>query len=254
MDHMAARIRRERDEFDRSLRQLQGLRAVLARHSQTLGEAVGGESLRRHVRQAREALRSSSFSTGLRSGMNALIGAVRADFERASQLVDEVATLMSAMYRSFSAEHGLSLGNPALYSMRRFHAELDRIDQLQRRQFGAITLATTSQQVLMRRFFESVASRLRELEEIADREIQAWLRTVMSPIETQVREHQAQLRQRLDAVRRVLEANDSLESRIHEIERQRAEVEQRIALAAEFALQVRELLAETTGVAEVAAD
>ncbi len=254
MDHMAARIRRERDEFDRSLRQLQGLRAVLARHSQTLGEAVGGESLRRHVRQAREALRSSSFSTGLRSGMNALIGAVRADFERASQLVDEVATLMSAMYRSFSAEHGLSLGNPALYSMRRFHAELDRIDQLQRRQFGAITLATTSQQVLMRRFFESVASRLRELEEIADREIQAWLRTVMSPIETQVREHQAQLRQRLDAVRRVLEANDSLESRIHEIERQRAEVEQRIALAAEFALQVRELLAETTGVAEVTAD
>lgn len=242
MDHMAARIRRERDEFDRSLRQLQGLRAVLARHSQTLGETVGGESLKRRLRHAREAMRSSSFSIGLRSGMNALIGAVRDDFERASQLVDEVATLMSAMYRSFSAEHGLSLGNPALYSMRRFHAELDRIDQLQRRQFGAVTLATTSQQALMRRFFESVAVRLREIEEIADREIQAWLRTVMSPIETQVREHQAQLKRRLDAVRRVLEASDSLESRIDEIERQRADVEQRIALAGEFALQVREML------------
>ncbi|MCD6734270.1 MAG: dynamin family protein [Burkholderiaceae bacterium] len=242
MDHMAARIRRERDEFDRSLRQLQGLRAVLARHSQTLGETVGGESLKRHLRHAREAMRSSSFSIGLRSGMNALLGAVRDDFERASQVVDEVATLMSAMYRSFSAEHGLSLGNPALYSTRRFHAELDRIDQLQRRQFGAVTLATTSQQALMRRFFESVAVRLRELEEIADREIQAWLRTVMSPIETQVREHQAQLKRRLDAVRRVLEASDSLESRIEEIERQRADVEQRIALAGEFALQVREML------------
>ncbi len=242
MDHMAARIRRERDEFDRSLRQLQGLRAVLARHARTLGETVGGESLKRQLRQAREAMRNSSFSSGLRSGMNALIAAVHADFERASQLVDEAATLMSAMYRSFSAEHGLSLGNPALYSMRRFHAELERIDQLQRRQFGAITLATTSQQALMRRFFESVAVRLRELEETADREIQAWLRTVMSPIETQVREHQAQLKRRLDAVRRVLEANDSLESRIDEIERQRADVEQRIALAGEFALQVREML------------
>jgi len=254
MDHMAARIRRERDEFDRSLRQLQGLRAVLARHARTLGETVGGESLKRQLRQAREAMRNSSFSSGLRSGMNALIAAVHADFERASQLVDEAATLMSAMYRSFSAEHGLSLGNPALYSMRRFHAELERIDQLQRRQFGAITLATTSQQALMRRFFESVAVRLRELEETADREIQAWLRTVMSPIETQVREHQAQLKRRLDAVRRVLEANDSLESRIDEIERQRADVEQRIALAGEFALQVREMLVETTGVAELAAD
>ena len=254
MDHMAARIRGERDEFDRSLRQLQGLRAVLARHSQALGESLGGESLKRHVRQAREAMRSSSFSTGLRAGMNTLLGAVRADFEQASHLVDEVAMLMSAMYRSFSAEHGLSLGNPALYSMRRFHAELDRIDQLQRRQFGAITLATTSQQALMRRFFESVASRLREIEDVADREIQAWLRTVMSPIETQVREHQAQLRRRLDAVRRVLDANDSLESRIGEIERQRADVEQRIALAGEFALQVRDLIEAPADAAAVVAD
>ena len=159
-----------------------------------------------------------------------------------------------ALGGSFSAEHGLSLGNPALYSMRRFHAELDRIDQLQRRQFGAITLATTSQQALMRRFFESVASRLREIEDVADREIQAWLRTVMSPIETQVREHQAQLKRRLDAVRRVLDANDSLESRIGEIERQRADVEQRIALAGEFALQVRDLIEAPADAAAVVAD
>ena len=253
MDHVAARIRREREEFDRSLRQLQGLRAVLSRHSQALRQTVGGESLRAHVREAREAMRGSSFSIGLRDGMNALLGAVRADFDQTTRLVDEIATLMSAMYRSFSGEHGLSLGNPALYSTRRFYAELDRIEELQRRQFGAITLATTSQWVLMRRFFESVAARLREVQEVADRETQGWLRAVMSPIETQVREHQTQLKQRLDSVRRILDANESLESRIAEIERQRAEVEQRIALAEEFALQARRLLGEGETIAEVAA-
>jgi hypothetical protein len=99
-----------------------------------------------------------------------------------------------------------------------------------------------------------VASRLREIEDVADREIQAWLRTVMSPIETQVREHQAQLKRRLDAVRRVLDANDSLESRIGEIERQRADVEQRIALAGEFALQVRDLIEAPADAAAVVAD
>ena len=252
MDHMAARIRGEREDFEKSLRQLQGLRSVLSKHSQTLGRVVGGESLKRHVRQARVAMKSSTFSIGLRSGMTSLLDAVRADFDEATRLVDEIAALMSAMYRSFSAEHGLSLGNPALYSTRRFYAELDRIEQLQRRQFGAITMATTSQWALMRRFFESVATRLRELQELADREIQAWLRTVMAPIETQVREHQAQLKRRLDSVRRVLDANDSLESRIAEVEQQRAEIEQRIALAEEFALQVRRQLGEPASVAEPA--
>ena len=62
-----------------------------------------------------------------------------------------------------------------------------------------------------------------------------------------------QLKQRLDSVRRILDANESLESRIAEIERQRAEVEQRIALAEEFALQARRLLGEGETIAEVAA-
>ena len=248
MDHMAARIRREREDFEKSLRQLQGLRAVLARHAQALGRSVGTQALERHVRRSRDLMKSSNFSFGLREAMNALLGTVRADLDEATRMVDEIGTLMSAMYRSFSAEHGLSLGNPTLYSTRRFHVELDRIEQLQRRQFGAITLATTSQWALMRRFFESVAARLRELQEAADRDIQGWLRTVMSPIESQVREHQIQLKRRLDSVRRILDANESLDSRIAEVERLRAEVEQRIALADEFALQVRRLLEEPSGV------
>ena len=65
---------------------------------------------------------------------------------------------MNAMYRSFSAEHGLSLGNPAAFAMRRYREALDRIEQLHRRQFGAMTLVTTAKYALMRRFFELAAT------------------------------------------------------------------------------------------------
>ncbi len=243
MDHMAARIRSEREEFEKSLRHLQALRAVFSRHAQSIHSTVGPDSLKRHVRQARETMKASAFSSGLRDGMSSLLGAVRADLDETTRLVGEVSTLMSAMYRSFSSEHGLALGNPALFSTQRYYTELDRIEQLQRRQFGAITLATTSQWALMRRFFESVAARLREIYELADRELNSWLRSVMSPIESQVREYQGQLKRRLETVRRVLDANDTLESRIAEIERDRTAVEQRIALCAEYARQVGALLA-----------
>ena len=111
------------------------------------------------------------------------------------------------------------------------------------RQFGAVTMATTAKQVLVRRFFESVAARVKQLYEVANRDIQAWLRAVMAPIEGQIREHQAQLKHRLDAVRRVIDASDSLEDRIIELERDRAEAEQRLALCDEFVGQVREAMA-----------
>ena len=242
VDHMAARIKAERADFDRSLRHLQALRTVLTRHSQSIHTTIGAESLRRHVRAAREVMRVSHFSSGLREGMTRLSDAAAADFRQVAALVAEVTTLMTAMYRTFNAEHGLSLGAPMTFSVRRYLAELERVDALYRRQFSALTLVTTEKWALMRRFFESVAARIREVYDTANREIEAWLRSVMAPIEGQVREHQSQLRRRLESVRRVLDASQSLDSRIAEIEVSREQAEQQLAIATELSQQVRALL------------
>ena len=40
----------------------------------------------------------------------------------------------------------------------------------------------------------------------------------MAPMETQVREHQMQLRRRLESIKRIHKATDTLEDRIHELE------------------------------------
>jgi hypothetical protein len=239
---MASRVQREREDFARGLRQLQALRSVFARHAQAIGDAVGPDVIRRHLRDSRDVMRASHFSTGLRDGMGSLIGAARADFEEAARHLSEVATMMNAMYRSFSSEHGLSLGNPVQFSMRRYLEALDRIEQLHRRQFGAMSLVTTAKYALMRKFFESVAVRMRELYEKVARDTQTWQRAVMAPIETQVREHQAQLRRRAEAVQRVFEASDSLEARIAEVDAARAAVEREIAAIESSARELRALL------------
>jgi len=44
----------------------------------------------------------------------------------------------------------------------------------------------------------------------------------MSPLETQVREHQLQLRRRLESIKRIHVASDELEERIAELEQSRA--------------------------------
>ncbi len=242
VDHMAARIKNERAEFEKSLRHLQALRSVFTRHSQSIYTTIGVENLKRHVRVAREVMRASNFSSGLRDGMSSLTAAARSDFNEVAGVIDEITTLMTAMYKTFNAEHGLSLGSPMLFSVRRYLAELERVETLYRRQFGALTLVTTEKWALMRRFFESVAAKIKEIYDMANREIEAWLRSVMAPIEGQVREHQAQLRRRLDSVRRVLDASQSLDARIAEIDDGRTQVEQLMAIASELAGQVHTVL------------
>jgi uncharacterized membrane protein len=57
----------------------------------------------------------------------------------------------------------------------------------------------------------------RQTFELANRDVEQWLRAVMSPLETQVREYQIQLKRRLESVKRIHEATDTLESRVEEL-------------------------------------
>jgi hypothetical protein len=75
----------------------------------------------------------------------------------------------------------------------------------------ALTLVTTEKHALTQKFFETVAVQARRTFELANRDVEQWLRAVMSPLETQVREYQIQLKRRLESVKRIHEATDTLE-------------------------------------------
>lgn len=238
VDQMSRRIRGERTDFEKSLRQLQALRTVFTRHSQGIFTNIGLDSLKRHVRDARDLMKASTLSTQLRDGMSSLIGSVRHDFNEADKLVREVTSMMAAMYQRFSLDHGLTLGTPLGFSLRRFFAEIDRIEQIHQNQFGMVTLLTTEKWALTRRFFESVVIRFKDVYETAAREVDAWLRALMTPIETQVKEHQAQLRRRIESVQRVMEASESLDSKLAELEESRTRIDQQLAILRELIEQV----------------
>jgi hypothetical protein len=53
---------------------------------------------------------------------------------------------------------------------------------------------------------------------MANRDADNWLKTIMSPMESQVREHQVQLRRRLESIKRIHQASDTLEERVSELE------------------------------------
>lgn len=225
---MSRRVRDERNGFDESLRNLAALRSVFTRHSQSMFRHVSQDSLRRHVERTRDMMLSSQLSSQLREGMNALLTAVRLDFEEADRLVNEISEMMSAMYQRFSREYGLSLGMPLRFSTRRYFTEIEQVAQSHQRQFSLLKLLTVNKAVLTQRFFDSAVVSLKKIYSVAIREMEGWLRSLMTPVETQVREHQAQLRRRMDSVQRVMDAGDSLDGRLQELEVSRTRIERQI--------------------------
>jgi DNA repair exonuclease SbcCD ATPase subunit len=102
---------------------------------------------------------------------------------------------------------------------------MQRLEEAYDQQFNTIyTFLTTEQYTLTTRFFETLASRVVQVFEILNKDVENWLKAVMSPMEGQVREHQMQLRRRLESVKRIHKAADTLDDRIGELDQMLIEV------------------------------
>ena len=169
--------------------------------------------------------------------MSDFFAAIRGNIERSAQKTLEIHDMMEAMYARFAKEHGLEPFTPPPFSMLKYHKEIDRLERAYNVHFNTLwNMVSKAKFTLMKRFFETIAIRVKHVYDIANRDLESWLKAVMAPLETQVREHHLQLRRRLESVKRIHRASDELEDRIAELEHAEAGIASRLdALAREIA-------------------
>ncbi|MEO8407159.1 MAG: dynamin family protein [Oxalobacteraceae bacterium] len=218
IEHMMQRIDVEKMEFDESLLKLQGTRAVFTRLSMEVFTSLGMEILKEDILNARDAMQRSNFSIGLRQAVRVFFGRTRQHLALSGQKTEEIAEMMTVMYRKFSTEHGLAVSMPMPFSLQKYRNEIALIEAVYHKQFGAAAIMTTPQLVLMQKFFDSIVSRVKHSFLQANRDVEAWLKVIMAPLEAQIREHKGQLKRRLQSMQRIHLATDSLEEKIQAIE------------------------------------
>ncbi len=244
--HMMQRIDLERRDFDESLVKLQGTRAVFSKLSAEVFQHLGMEVLKNEILAVRQAMNRSIFSSGMRDAVHDFFGVAQANLDASAARIVEISDMMSVMYRRFSAEHGMSLALPMPFSMQFYQDEIKSIEALYQKQFGTAAMLTTPQVVLMQKFFDTIASRVKQTFQAANRDVEAWLKVVMTPLEAQVREHRGQLKQRRQAVERIHNATDGLEDKLNSLQGLQQELgaqrEQLAELEAEFERLLKENL------------
>jgi len=223
--HIMTKITADKETFERGLQQFQALRSVYSQQSIKLFSQIGMDVLRDEVRGARENMVKSRFTKGIRDAMTNFFKSVDLHLEGANTQIDEINKMMEAMYRKLNLEHGINLISIPPFSMLRYRKEIQRLEEAYDQQFNTFyTFLTTEQYTLTSRFFETLASRVVQMYEILNKDVENWLKAVMSPMEAQVREHQMQLRRRLESVKRIHKAADTLDDRIGELEQMYSEV------------------------------
>jgi hypothetical protein len=219
VEEMMRKVRGEKEEFERGLARFQATRGVFSQLTNTLFTYLGMDALNAQSRRTLRAMARSTFTPTLRGAMSGYFDAIREKLERASGVVVEIQTMMEAMYRKFNEQHGLRLAGPQSFSLFRYQREFERLERTYQTHFDTLgTMLTNEKLTLMQKFFETLASQVRRVYQYANKEVDTWLRAVMAPMETQIREHQMQLRRRLESIRRIHQATDTLDDRVAELE------------------------------------
>ncbi|MFZ6773126.1 dynamin family protein [Undibacterium sp. SXout7W] len=225
IEHMMKRIDAEKKEFDASLIRMQGTRSVFTRLSTEVYTSLGMDILREEIRKTRDAMEATNFSVGLRESVKKFFAQVKLNLQTSNKKTDEISEMMSVMYRKFSTEHGLALSSPMPFSLDKYIQEMEAIEAVYQKQFNAATMLTTTRVALIHKFFDSVAARVKQNFLQANRDVEAWQKVVMAPLEAQIREHKAQLKNRMQSIQRIHVATDSLEDKINSFESMQSDID-----------------------------
>ena len=218
VEYMMGKVRVEKEEFEWGLQRYYAVRSIFSQLTNKLFAHLGLDALRLLTSSTRETMGKATFSKTLSDAMRNFFAVSRANLSKSGGEISEILVMMDAIYKKFAVEHGLKLGAPTGFSLIRYQKEIDRLEHWCDTHLNTMfTLMTSEKNQVTQKFFEEVAKQVRSAFERANRDAEAWLKAVMAPMETQVREHQIQLKRRLESIKRIHQATDTLEDRINEL-------------------------------------
>lgn len=218
VEYMMGKIRVEKEEFEAGLQRYYALRSVFSQLTNKLFDHLGLDALRLLTSTTRDTMLDATFSKTLSDAMKNFFNVARGNLIKSDGEIGEIRTMMEAMYKRFSVEHGLNLGAPISLSLLRYQKDIERLEVWCDTHLNTMfQLMTHEKNKLIQKFFEEVATQVRRAFERANRDAESWLKAIMAPMETQVREHQIQLKRRLESIKRIHQATDTLENRINEL-------------------------------------
>ena len=217
IENMLLKVKADKEHLERSLQRFQATRSIFTRQTVALYQYLDPKVMETTIAKTRKNMKISFTSRGIKTAMTNFFSSVYEALDAASNQSNEIKELMQGVYSKFQEEHGLVNIRPGGYSTRIYLREVKRLEQSSERFVKTTSLVMLDQGVITERFFDSVSARIRQIFQKANKDADNWLKTIMSPMEAQIREHQIQLRRRLESIKRIHKASDTLDDRLSEL-------------------------------------
>src|SRR6202007_1106787 len=218
VERMLLRAQGEQRDFEDNVRKVVATRVVLSKLADLAYSNLRLQTLRTAVLATRDRMRKVRLTPQFMNVVKDYFAALREMIRRSNASLAEIERMVLGVQHRFAEETGWSLPPPMSFTLDTYLGEIDRVEAAYVSHFGALSVLTRDKWSLIECFFETVVGKSRNISSAAEKDTEAWVRSLLPTLETQVREQRQQLKKRTDAVVRIRDAQESLDGRIGQLE------------------------------------
>jgi len=217
ISHIMVKVQSEKETLESDMQRYQALRAVYSKETTKLISTLHEDRLEKLIAVTKKNMARCASSLTLQKTITKFFEKLNEYLEQASSQANEIAILSENITRDFEHDHGIINFKVRRLRLDRYKHEVARLERKHANLKETKTLFFREQMSITNKFYASVCNASRKIFSAALRDSVNWNSNLMVPMETYVREHHTQLRRRLESVKRIHKASDTVDSRLQEL-------------------------------------
>lgn len=219
IQHMVKKAREKQAAYNKKVEHFQVGRRTLTQQSQIMVSAMSMQAMDTLIQKTRQDMQESWTTLGLNKGMKTFFDGVREMVQTVSRQSGQTFAVVQTMYRKFQ-EEDQAFPSPKAFAVDKFNAEIERLYQEAEIFRKSPVTAATEQSFVIKKFFISLVSRVRQLITKSNHEADIWLKDVMHPLVKHVNDTRVRLEQQMNTLTKINETRDQLAENMQALEQQ----------------------------------
>lgn len=218
IQNLLSKVATDRKRYEASVRTFTQSNQKVMQLGEALMQQLSLQRLDQLLEKSRKTIGDSWTTHGLNLGMKTLIREITELAARIAQQGLEIRNLSEELYDLFHTKHGFEARNPPVLDMAPLLTSMTALQQTADEFCNDPVNIMTEKHFLIRKFFLSLGERARSQFEVAQHEVDIWLKSLLAPLKLQIGDHKAQLDKRTESLMNIHENLESLQQNIHEVE------------------------------------
>jgi len=225
VQQLLQKAKEQKVAYYESVKNFQASRRRLATQAKVMFNTLGMDAIDVIIEKTRQDMSGSWTTGGMKNGMTLFFESSREAMQIAERHSDEIHKLIESIYTKFHEEHGLQARKAPKFNIAPHQSELDQLAIKAEEFRNSPTSTMAEQSFVVKKFFISLVSHVRNTFGNANREADAWLKELINPLVIQIQEKRTSIDKYMETLNKIKESKNNLDGQLKALNEQISQFE-----------------------------